>query len=452
MHSGAMKLSAQNEKPPLAIEYLRIGTLRANPSNPRTHTQKQIHQIAESIRTFGFNVPILVDSKLNIVAGHARTDAAKLLKLATVPVIRLANLTEEQKRAFEIADNRLSEVASWDSRLLGEQLKFLSQAEINFSLETTGFEVGEIDLFIEGLSQSAKDKPDEADVLPSEEGLPAVTHAGDCWLLGKHRVLCGDAREVSHYRQLMCSRKAAAVFTDPPYNVRIDGHATGNGRTKYREFALASGEMNSCEFREFLEDTLGCAAKHSLAGALHFVFMDWRHMGELLAAGNEVYDELKNLVIWAKSRAGMGSLYRSQHELIFLFKKGRAKHRNNVQLGAHGRFRTNLWQYPAIGSFGKSTSEGDLTRLHPTMKPVSLVADAILDCSTRGDIVLDPFLGSGTTVIAAERVGRVCYGLELDPLYVDTIVRRWEKFTNKRAVHAASGREFREMEEDRHVA
>jgi hypothetical protein len=234
--------------------------------------------------------------------------------------------------------------------------------------------------------------------------------------------------------------------------VRIDGHATGNGRIQYREFAVASGEMDSREFTEFLEDALGCAAKHSVAGALHFVFMDWRHMGELLTAGNEVYDELKNLCVWAKNRAGMGSLYRSQHELIFVFKKGRAKHRNNVQLGALGRFRTNLWQYPAIGSFGKSTSEGDLTQLHPTVKPVALVADAILDCSARGDIILDPFLGSGTTVIAADRVGRVCYGLEIDPLYVDTIVRRWEKFTKKQAVHEASGREFREMEENCNVA
>jgi DNA modification methylase len=447
-----MRSTIHNEKPPLAIEFLRTGTLRANPSNPRTHTEKQIHQIAQSIRTFGFNVPILVDSDLSIIAGHARTDAAKLLKLAIVPVIRLAHLTEEQKRAFEIADNRLSEVASWDSRLLGEQLKFLSEAEINFSLETTGFEIGEIDLFIEGLSQSTTDNPDEADILPSEEGLPSVTHAGNCWLLGKHRVLCGDAREVSHYRQLMSGRKAAVVFTDPPYNVRIDGHATGNGRIQYREFAVASGEMDSREFTEFLEDALGCAAKHSVAGALHFVFMDWRHMGELLTAGNEVYDELKNLCVWAKNRAGMGSLYRSQHELIFVFKKGRAKHRNNVQLGALGRFRTNLWQYPAIGSFGKSTSEGDLTQLHPTVKPVALVADAILDCSARGDIILDPFLGSGTTVIAADRVGRVCYGLEIDPLYVDTIVRRWEKFTKKQAVHEASGREFREMEENCNVA
>jgi DNA modification methylase len=447
-----MQKSNHSEKAPLAIEYLRLETLRANPSNPRTHTQKQIHQIAQSIRTFGFNVPILVDSKLNIIAGHARADAAKQLKLATVPAIRLAHLTEEQKRAFEIADNRLSEVATWDSRLLGEQLKFLSEADINFSLETTGFEVAEIDLFIEGLSQTADSKSDEADVLPSEEGLPAVTHPGYCWLLGKHRVLCGDAREGSLYRQLMCGRKAAMVFTDPPYNVRIDGHATGNGRIQYREFAMASGEMDSREFREFLEDALGCAAKHSVAGALHFVFMDWRHMSELLTAGNEVYDKFENLCIWSKDRAGMGSFYRSQHELVFVFKKGGAKHRNNVQLGALGRFRTNLWQYPAIGSFGKSTSEGDLTRLHPTIKPVALVGDAILDCTARGEIVLDPFLGSGTTLIAAERTGRICYGMEIDPVYADTVIRRWQAFSGKSAVHSDSGKSFRELEETSNAA
>ena len=362
-------------------------------------------------------------------------------------MIRLKYLNDHQRRAFMIADNRLTENAAWDERLLGEQLKILSEAEIDFSLEITGFHMAEIDIFIEGVNGETDAGPDTADILPEEANLPEVSRTGDCWLLGKHRVLCGNALEMADHAKVMAGRKAALVFSDPPYNVPVDGHASGLGKTRHSDFAMASGELSPAEFTSFLTNALRAAASSSMNGSLQYWFMDWRHLGELLAAGNAIYSELKNLCVWTKDNAGMGSLYRSQHELILVFKNGKSSHRNNIQLGSMGRYRSNVWPYPGIGSFGRSTSEGNLYKLHPTVKPVALVADAILDCSARGEIVLDPFLGSGTTVIAAERTGRIAYGLEIDPRYVDTIIRRWENFSGRSATHEASGRSFREMEE-----
>jgi len=244
------------------------------------------------------------------------------------------------------------------------------------------------------------------------------------------------------------SRLAAMVFTDPPFNVKIDGHAVGLGAIRHKNFRMASGEMTEAEFTDFLVQALRHCALHSIAGSLHYAFMDWRHISEILAAGNHIYSELKNVCIWVKDNGGMGSLYRSQHELIFVFKNGKESHRNNVQLGQYGRYRTNVWQYPGVNSFSRSTDEGNLLELHPTVKPVALVADAIMDCTSRRDIVLDPFLGSGTTVIAAERTGRVCFGIELDAQYVDTIVRRWQAFTGLSATHGISGRTFVELEQE----
>ena len=449
-------LATQRNKPSrasqLSIEYLDTASLKPNNQNPRVHTDKQIHQIAQSITAFGFNVPLLVDRNLNVIAGHGRLLASKLLKLDSVPVIRLEHLTDAQRRAFLIADNRLTENASWNDRLLGEQLKILSEAEIDFSLEITGFEMAEIDIFIDGLNEKPDSEPDSADLLPEESKDTPISKTGDIWVLGKHRVCCGSALSATDFATLMNGRKAASMIADAPYNVPITGHVTGLGKTRHREFAMASGEMDSTQFTAFLNGALRNAASHSLSGSLHFVFTDWRHVGELLAAGTDIYGELKNLCVWAKDNAGMGSLYRSQHELVFVFKKGNGAHRNNIQLGAMGRYRTNVWHYPGISSFGRSTSEGDLFKLHPTVKPVALVADAILDCTARGEIVLDPFLGSGTTVIAAERTGRICFGMEIDPIYVDTIIRRWQAFSGKSAVHEASGKSFRELEENANAA
>ena len=260
--------------------------------------------------------------------------------------------------------------------------------------------------------------------------------------MGKHRIHCGSALDESSYQKLLNGRKVDAVFVDPPFNVPIQGHVSGNGSIHHREFEMAAGEMTSEEFVQFLKSSLGLLARHSKKGSVHFVCMDWRHVGELLTAGKQVYDSVLNLCIWVKNVGGMGSFYRSRHELVFVFRNGEGKHRNNIQLGQYGRNRTNVWEYPSINTISKSGEEGNLLALHPTVKPVALIADALLDCSARGDIVLDAFLGSGSTLIAAERTGRVCCGIELDPLYVDTAIRRWQRHTGDHAVHAVSGKRF----------
>jgi DNA modification methylase len=254
----------------------------------------------------------------------------------------------------------------------------------------------------------------------------ATTASGDLWQLGKHRVLCGNSLITADYDRLMDGAKADLVISDPPYNVAIDGHATGLGKVRHREFGMASGEMSSAEFTDFLRKAMTTAWDHSATGSLAYYFMDWRHMTEILSAG-------------------LGSFYRSAHELVFLFKSGTGSHRNNIQLGKFGRYRTNVWNYPGANTFSRSDSEGNLLALHPTSKPVALIVDAIKDCTARGDLILDPFLGSGTAVIAAERSGRRCYGLELDPLYVDTIIRRWQRQTKLDAVHVETGENIQQQ-------
>ncbi len=429
--------------PRIEVVYRPIDLLRPDPRNARRHSRKQIRQIADSIRAFGFNVPILVDTELKVIAGHGRLLACDLLGRKEVPTINLEHLSPAQARAFMIADNRLTEIATWDDRLLGEQLRELSELNLDFSLEATGFDMAEIDLLIEGAS--ATPEPDPDDVPLAIGSGPAVTRPGDTWLLGRHRIHCGSALDEAAYCILMEETRAAMIFTDPPYNVPIDGHVGGLGAIHHREFAMASGEMDEAEYTAFLTRVLGLLAGYSRDGALHFICMDWRHMGELLAAGKRAYSELKNLCVWTKDNAGMGSLYRSQHELVFLFKHGRDAHQNHVQLGRYGRNRSNVWSYPGVNSFSRSGTEGNLLALHPTVKPVALVADALRDCSSRGEIVLDAFLGSGTTLIAAERTGRVCRGLEIDPLYVDTAIRRWQAITGECARHAESGSSFDEI-------
>ena len=403
----------------LTVNYLPVSFLKPNPQNPRKHNDRQIRLLAKSIKAVGFNVPILVDRDQNVIAGHGRILAARLLGIEEVPTIRLDHLTEEQAKAFMIADNRLTEIAVWDDQLLAEQLKTLSELDLNFSLEVTGFTMGEIDLRIEGLSAVAEKKEDLADKLPPLPTGPPVTEPGDLWLLGdRHRLLCGNALESADYRLLMNDTAAAMIFTDPPYNVKIDGHVSGLGSIRHREFAMASGEMSETEFISFLTRACSLMARYSTDGSIHFLCIDWRHMSELLEAGRLAYTELKNLCVWTKDNAGMGSLYRSQHELIFVFKHGRSSHRNNVDLGRHGRYRTNVWHYAGANSFSRKTEEGNLMEIHPTVKPVAMVADAILDCSARSDIVLDSFLGSGTTLMAAERTGRSAR-VKLNRVYVD---------------------------------
>jgi 16S rRNA G966 N2-methylase RsmD len=441
--SGAFKRpQPRRDSDDLTIVYRQIQDLKPNSKNPRNHSVKQVRQIANSVRTFGFNVPVLVDAQLNVVAGHGRLLACQQLGWNEVPTISLGHLTEAQARAFLIADNRLTENSEWDDRLLAEQLKELSLLDLDFRLDVTGFDMPEIDLRIESLTESEVAE-DPADEVPLPQG-PAITTVGDVWRLGDHRLYCGSAIEEAAYAVLMAGDKAGLVFTDPPYNVPVKGHVSGKGAVVHREFAMASGEMTEAQFTEFLGQVFRLLADHSISGSVHNVCMDWRHVGEVHAAGKSVYSGLLNICVWNKSNGGMGSLYRSQHELVFVFKNGKAPHCNNVQLGKYGRHRTNVWSYPGINNFGRGTEEGNLLAMHPTVKPVALVADAVLDCSNRGDIVLDAFLGSGSTLVACERTGRRCYGIEIDPLYVDTAIRRWQKHTGGSAIRVSDGRAFNE--------
>jgi DNA modification methylase len=421
----------------LAIAYSPVAALSANSRNARTHSKRQIRQIAASIRTFGFNNPIIVDKNARIIAGHGRWEAAKLVGIDSVPTILLENLTEDQIRAYILADNRLAELAGWDNSILAIELQHLISLD-DFDVTVTGFHVPEVDMIL----GEAGPEPDKDDVVDVDETATAVSEPGDLWQLGEHRVLCGSALQAESFGFLMAGQRADVVFVDPPYNVVIDGHAGGHGSLHHREFAMASGELDKEEFIAFLTSSLRLLAKFSTRGSVHFVCMDWRHAEELRAAGKQIYDSLLNLCVWVKNNGGMGSFYRSRHELVFVYRNGKVPHRNNIQLGQYGRNRTNVWEYPGINTLSRQGDEGNLLALHPTVKPVALVADALLDCSARGQIVLDSFLGSGSTLIAAERVGRICYGIEIDPLYVDTAVRRWQRHTGENAVHMRSGKTF----------
>ena len=326
------------------------------------------------------------------------------------------------------------------------ELQGLLEMDIDFEVTATGFEMGEIDVLIAGLDgEGEADADDEAP--PVELDRPAITQPGELWLLGRHRLLCGDALDGQSYARVLDGNPAQMVFTDPPYNVPIDGHVCGLGKIKHAEFAMASGEMSEAEFTAFLKTVFGHLVAHSIDGAIHFICIDWRHLYELLTAGREVYTELKNLCVWNKSNGGMGSLYRSKHEMIAVFKAGRAPHINNIELGRHGRNRANVWDYRGVNAFGGDRDEA--LEMHPTVKPVAMVADAILDCSMRGGIILDAFAGSGTTILAAERTGRRARAIELEPHYVDVAIRRFQDATGIDAVDADSGRTFAETEADR---
>ncbi len=428
----------------LNIENYPIALLHPCKRNARTHSKKQIRQIAESIKEFGFNNPVLVDFLDEIIAGHGRVEAAKMLGFEKVPVIRLEHLNGAQIRAFMIADNKIAANAGWNLDLLGSEFQSLISLDTEFDIEVTGFEMAEIDILI---GESAEVSGKKADKMPAFTPACQVSRLGDLWQLGSHKILCADATEPSSFEKLLGSEKAHLIFTDPPYNVPIGGHVSGLGSVKHKEFAMASGEMSEEEFTSFLKKVFHNLANFSTDGSIHYICMDWRHMTELLAAGRDTYRELKNLCVWNKTNGGMGSLYRSQHELVFVFKNGRCGHINNIQLGALGRYRTNVWTYKGSNAFGDGR-ESELA-MHPTVKPVQLVADAILDCSGRSCIVLDCFGGSGTTLIAAHGTGRRGYLMEYDPDYVDIAIERFHRLTGVSAVHVETGLSVEELKEMR---
>jgi DNA modification methylase len=422
----------------LEILYPAISAVKPSPHSARQHNRHQRRKLKSLLTKFGQVTPIIVDETYVIVDGHAVYESMLELGYDAIAVVVVANRTEAEIRALRLALNRISQDTQWDAPKL--KAEFEALIALSLDLELTGFAAVEIDmaLSIDAPTGNTVEEVAAADVEPQNG--PTVTQPGDVWYLGRHVVACDDARDAGHLRALVGDARVTMVFTDPPYNVKISGFVSGLGKNQHREFAMASGEMSKEQFIAFLIAFIA-ALKPTLAdGAILYVCMDWRHAGELLEAATQQDLEFKNLCVWVKSNAGMGSFYRSQHELVFVFKHGDAPHQNNFGLGQHGRSRTNVWQYRGVNAFGKDRT--DLLGVHPTCKPVTMIADALLDVSRRGEIVLDPFLGSGSTLIAAENVGRVCIGNEIDPAYCDVAVRRWQKQTGRDAVNAATGETF----------
>lgn len=424
----------------LTVNYVPLETLGIYQNNPRQHGLKQLVRIGNSIEKFGFINPILIDENNIIIAGEARLEAARNRGLKQVPFIRLTHLTKAQKRAYRIADNRLAEQGTWSIEKLQIELKEIEIEDPQISLTSTGYDMGEIDVILEGKQEKLDSKINNIPFIADNE---IVTQEGDIWQLGSHRIICGNSLKRETLTSLMDGRKADMVFTDPPYNVKINGHVCGAGSVKHAEFKFASGEMTTEEFTKFLHSSFELLCEFSKDGSLHYICMDWRSCKEILIAA-EVYDQFKNICVWRKDNAGMGSFYRSQHELVFMFKHGKQPHINNIELGVHGRYLTNVWCYPGVNT--PSTENAEKRAMHPTVKPVEMIKDAILDASNRGGIVLDTFLGSGSTLIAADKAGRICYSAELEPKYVDTAIRRYEALGNSKvAIHLATGKTYKEL-------
>lgn len=446
-----IKVSNESSRMPAVdqpeIRLLPLRDLKRAARNARTHSKKQIKQVASSVLQYGWTYPVLVDEELRIICGHGRWEAAKQLGLKEVPVLVMRGLSDAKKRALALADNKIPANAGWDRKLLAAELGELASLlpECNLDLDITGFAPAEIDGLMVDFGDSDQDSADD----PCKIAAQPVSRRGDVWQAGPHRVVCGDARDAADWAALMGRDRAAMVFADPPYNVQIST-TFGHRKIKHREFAVASGEMSPDDFTGFLKSWMRLAVQFSNNGSMHFIFTDWRHLGEMHHAGDQVFGPLLNLVVWNKTNAGQGSFYRSQHELIFVYKNGAGPHQNNIELGRHGRNRSNVWTYAGVNAFRKGRL-ADLT-VHPTVKPVALVAEAIKDCTRRGEIVADPFLGSGTTLLAAERVGRTAYGLEIDPLYVDAALRRWQDVTKCDAILAATGQTFDEVAAERSAA
>ena len=411
-------------------------SLRPHVRNARTHSKKQINQVRKSIRTFGFVTPVLTDKDGVIIAGHARVQAAIAEALPSIPCVRVDHLTTDEIRAYMLADNKHAENAGWDQELLAQELTDLNLTLPHLDFDAIGFTIAETDSIIAEMAPVEDGDPAD-DLLPTVPKGPPRTNIGDIWALGDHRLICGDSRDHSTIAAILDGERAQMVFTDPPYNVTIGGNVGGLGKIQHDEFAMASGEMSVSEFTDFLKQIFRVLVTFSVDGSIHFVCMDWRHMLEVQTAAQGIYTELKNVIAWVKDNGGMGTFYRSRHELIFAFKNGTAPHINTFELGQHGRYRTNVWEYRGVNTL-KSNRMEELA-LHPTVKPVQMIADAIKDVSSRGGVVLDLFGGSGSTLIAAHKTGRRAYLCEIDPVYCDRSLARWEKHAKDDATLIACG-------------
>ncbi|MGB7370803.1 site-specific DNA-methyltransferase [Erythrobacter sp.] len=430
---------AKTEK--LEVVYLATTALTPNPRNPKEHPEKQVRMLASAIRESRTISPIFIDDDRMILAGHGRWLAAKQLGIEEVPTITVTFASDEAKRAFILADNRVGELGRWNDDLVQEELQALF--EVDFPLDSAGFTTADLEF-------SVVETPNAEEVELPDPQTDAVTRRGDLWIIGDHRIICGDARDAGVWETLVASNLASMIFCDMPYNVPIDGFVSGKGVNRHREFAFASGEMTPAEFTAFMRAIMRNCTRFSKDGSIHYQCMDWRHIREILDAADGIYTEFKQLIVWNKEVGAMGTFYRNQHELVLVFKNGQEKHINNFGLGDTGRYRTNVVSYPGANVFRKGR-EADLAA-HSTVKPTALVMDFLLDCSHRGDLVVDACLGSGTTLLAAEHTGRAGAGIEIDPLYVDTALKRVTAASGKSAVLAGDGRSFDEIAASRLAA
>jgi DNA modification methylase len=419
-----------------------IEAIKLNPRNARTHPKKKIQKLAASILANGFGSSVLLDENHNLIGGHARVEAMKLLGKNEIPATILDGLTPRQKKTLALAENRVALDGGFDREMLLLELGEIELLGDGIDIGgATGFSTAEIDEIHVDFSEPV---PAVADVIKPQWSKPfTVSARGDLWQLGDHRLLCGDARSEADHSQLMAGQLAAMACHDVPYNVKI-ADVVGRGITNHDDFTMASGEMSRGEYDAFLGQVLTNTRFVLKDGAVVFVFNDWRHIDQVTVVGRDILGDLINIICWVKSNPGMGSLYRSQHELIAMFKVGDEPLINNVELGKNGRSRSNVWRYPGAN---QSREGRQALKEHPTPKPVALLADAIKDCTARGDIVLDCFAGSGSILLAASRVGRRAYAMEIEPRFVDLAIRRWQSFTGKDAIHTASGRTFDECAE-----
>ena len=430
--------------PPLKLEQRLVSSLHAPQRAIRQVSAGHVAEIASSMSAFGVVRPILITSDGKIVDGVSSVQAAKTLGLETIFCLIVDHLNPEEVRVLRLALNRLGEKGTWDVDAL--KIEFDELLEFGAPIELAGFSLPEIDVIVmqdEPVIDEAANRIPDADTAAL-----AISRPGDIWKLGRHRLICADATKPASYVRLFADASPArAVFTDPPYNIKIDGFAVGSGSIRHREFVAASGEMSDDEFVVFLANFLTAASAHLIEGGVLFVCMDWRHAEHVQRAARQANLSHLNTVVWAKGNGGLGGLYRSAHEFVLVLRKGDGPSLNNIALGMHGRDRTNVWSYPGANQRGSSANAKSVN--HPTPKPVELVADALVDVTKRGDVVIDPFAGSGTTIIAAQKTGRIAYAMELDPAYVDLIVRRFEKFTGLEAIHLETGKTFAQTAAER---
>lgn len=427
-------------RPGMAVTERPISSLATAERRARKISAQQLERVMASIRRFGIVAPVLIRSSGAIIDGHIVVEAASKLAMASVPCIDISHLDEAECRALRIALNRIAETGEWDLGELRIELTELIKLEVD--ILSVGFSAPELDIIMIEPSEIQPER-DELPDLPAEP----ISRLGDVWQLGPHRLICGNALDPVSYRMLLQDRRVQAVFSDAPYNIPIAGFVSGMGKTKHEDFAMGVGEMSEAEFGAFLETYLRRCAEVLDEGGVLYACMDWRSNHHLVSAGERAGLNLYNMAVWNKGSGGMGSLYRSAHELIPVFVNGAKLRVNNVELGRHGRDRTNVWSYP--GANRRGSSAGKALASHPTPKPVEMVRDAFLDVTKRGETVLDPFMGSGTSLIAAEECGRTAYGIELDPAYVDVIIRRWEASSGSKAVHVECGLGLEALAEQR---